>query len=111
MRILTGLLSRPAYAQIVYLTSPAARPIITRAAANLPAAQQARVAIRDLLAPHRSRQDPRQPETPGTWSTAAPATPARAPAPDSARSAPCPASSGPGPRALPTRRWSPANCG
>jgi hypothetical protein len=49
-RILAGLLSRPGYAQIVYLTGPAARPVITRAVSNLPAGQRARVAVRDLPA-------------------------------------------------------------
>jgi hypothetical protein len=47
-RIMTGLLSHPGYAQVVYLTSPAARPVVTRAAVGLPAARRARVAIRDL---------------------------------------------------------------
>jgi len=47
-RILAGLLSRPGYAQVVYLTGPAARPVVTRAVADLPAGQRARVAIRDL---------------------------------------------------------------
>jgi hypothetical protein len=50
-RIMTGLLARPGYAQVVYLAAPAARPVVTRAAAGLPAAQRARVAIRDLPAP------------------------------------------------------------
>ena len=49
-RIITGLLSRPAYDQVIYLTSPAARPVVARAARDLPAGQQARVAIRDLPA-------------------------------------------------------------
>jgi len=48
-RIMTGLLSRRAYDQVIYLTSPAARPVVARAAAALPAGQ-ARVAIRDLPA-------------------------------------------------------------
>jgi hypothetical protein len=47
-RIMNGLLSRRAYDQVVYLASPAARPVVTRAAAGLPAAQRGRVAIRDL---------------------------------------------------------------
>jgi hypothetical protein len=49
-RIMTGLLSRPGYAQVVYLTSPAARPVVARAAAGLPGARRARVAVRDLPA-------------------------------------------------------------
>ena len=48
VRIMTGLLARPCYAQVVYLAAPAARPVVTRAAASLPAPQRARVAIRDL---------------------------------------------------------------
>ena len=47
-RIITGLLSRPTYDQVIYLTSPAARPVVARAARDLPGGQQARVAIRDL---------------------------------------------------------------
>jgi hypothetical protein len=47
-RIMNGLLSRRGYAQVVYLASPAARPVVARAAAHLPAAQRSRVAIRDL---------------------------------------------------------------
>jgi hypothetical protein len=47
-RIMNGLLSRRGYAQVVYLASPAARPVVARAAAGLPAAQRDRVAIRDL---------------------------------------------------------------
>jgi hypothetical protein len=49
-RILAGLLSRPGYARVVYLTAPAARPVVARAARDLTAARQARVAIRDLPA-------------------------------------------------------------
>ena len=49
-RIMMGLLSRPVYAQVVYLTAPAARPVVARAAAGLPQSQRARVAIRDLPA-------------------------------------------------------------
>ena len=49
-RIMTGLLSPMRYATVVYLTAPAARPMVLRAAASLPAADQARVAVRDLPA-------------------------------------------------------------
>ena len=49
-RIMTGLLSPMRYAHVVYLTAPSARPVVTRAAALLPAAEQARVAVRDLPA-------------------------------------------------------------
>ena len=49
-RIMTGLLSPMRYAQVVYLTAPAARPVVTRAAASLPTGEQSRVAIRDLPA-------------------------------------------------------------
>jgi hypothetical protein len=49
-RILAGLLSPPRYAQVVYLTAPAARPVVTRVAAGLPDGQRARVAVRDLPA-------------------------------------------------------------
>jgi hypothetical protein len=48
-RILAGLLSgQPRYAQVVYLTSPAARHVVAAAAGNLPPAQRGRVAVRDL---------------------------------------------------------------
>lgn len=47
-RIMNGLLSRRGYAQVVYLASPAARPVVARAVAGLPAGQQSRVAVRDL---------------------------------------------------------------
>lgn len=46
-QITTGLLSG-SYAQVVYLTSPAARPVVTRAAAALPEPQRTRVAVRGL---------------------------------------------------------------
>jgi len=47
-RIMGGLLVPVRYAQVVYLTAPAARPVVLRAAATLPAADQARVVVRDL---------------------------------------------------------------
>jgi hypothetical protein len=47
-RIMAGLLSPPRYAQVIYLTAPAARLVVTRAAAGLPAAQADRVVVRDL---------------------------------------------------------------
>ena len=36
------------YAQVIYLTAPAARPVVTRAEAGLPAGHVARVVVRDL---------------------------------------------------------------
>ena len=53
--IIAGLLDAP-YAQVVYLASPAARPVITRAAARFPAAQAARITIHDLPAAARMPQ-------------------------------------------------------
>ena len=47
-RIMAGLLSPPRYAQVIYLTAPAARLVVTRAAAAIPADRQARIIIRDL---------------------------------------------------------------
>jgi hypothetical protein len=47
-RIMAGLLSPPRYAQVIYLTGPAARLVVTRAAAGLPAAQADRITVRDL---------------------------------------------------------------
>jgi hypothetical protein len=49
-RIMTGLLSPMRYAQVIYLTAPAARPVVTRAAAGLPPGDQARLIIRELPA-------------------------------------------------------------
>jgi hypothetical protein len=47
--IMGELLSGPArYAQVLYLTAPPARPVVTRAAAGVPADWQARMIIRDL---------------------------------------------------------------
>jgi hypothetical protein len=46
-RIMTGLLARP-YAQVVYLCAPAARPVVTRAAARLKDQGRSRIVIRDL---------------------------------------------------------------
>ena len=48
MRIMTGLLSPVRYAQVAYLISPAARSVVTRAAASLPVGEQPRVVIREL---------------------------------------------------------------
>jgi hypothetical protein len=36
------------YAQVIYLTAPAAGPVVTRAAASLLPNDQARIVIRDL---------------------------------------------------------------
>ena len=58
-RIMTELLSPLRYAQVVYLTAPAARPVVTRAVALLPAAEQVRVAVRDLPAAAFPAEPPR----------------------------------------------------
>ena len=47
-RIMAGLLSPLQYGQVIYLTAPAARPVVTRAAASLPPADQARMVVRAL---------------------------------------------------------------
>jgi len=47
-RIMAGLLARPGYAQVIYLCSPAARPVVTDTAARLPEDRRGRVAVRDL---------------------------------------------------------------
>jgi hypothetical protein len=47
-RILDALLSCARYAHVIYLTAPAARPVLTRAAASLPVSEQPRVVIREL---------------------------------------------------------------
>ena len=48
--IMAGLLSPMRYATVVYLTAPAARSVVLRAAASLPPGEQNQVAIRDLPA-------------------------------------------------------------
>jgi len=48
VEIMTGLLTSIRYAQVIYLTAPAARPVVTRAAASLPPGEQARMVVRDL---------------------------------------------------------------
>ena len=55
-RIMTGLLSPLRYAQVIYLTAPAAWPVVTRAAASLPAGEQTRLVIRDLPAAAFTRE-------------------------------------------------------
>ena len=50
LRIMSGLLSPVRYAQVAYLTAPAARSVVTRAAGSLPAGEQPRVVIRELPA-------------------------------------------------------------
>ena len=58
-RIIGGLLYPLRYAQVIYLTAPPARPVVTRAAAALRAEDQARVTVRELpavaLGPEGSR--------------------------------------------------------
>ena len=49
-QIMAGLLSPVRYAQVIYLTAPAARPVVMRAVASLPPGEQARIAVRDLPA-------------------------------------------------------------
>ncbi len=53
--IMSGLLSGQ-YAQVVYLASPAARPVVKRAAARFPAEKAARIAVTDLPAAARMPQ-------------------------------------------------------
>jgi hypothetical protein len=49
-RIMSGLLSPLRYAQVIYLTGPAARRVVTRAAGSLPPGEQARIVVRELPA-------------------------------------------------------------
>ena len=59
VRIMGGLLSPMRYAQVIYLTTRAAGPVVTRAAAALPGGEQSRVVVRELppsaLGPELSR--------------------------------------------------------
>jgi len=48
IRIMGGLLSPMRYAQVIYLTAPAAGPVVTRAAAALREEDRARVVVREL---------------------------------------------------------------
>lgn len=48
IRIMNEMLSPLRYTQVVYLIAPAARSVVTRAAAALSAEDQARLAVRDL---------------------------------------------------------------
>ncbi len=48
-RIMNGLLSPMRYAQVIYLTAPAAGPVVTRAAASVQG-DRARVVVRELPA-------------------------------------------------------------
>jgi hypothetical protein len=48
IRIMGGLLSPMRYAQVIYLTAPAAGPVVTRAAASLPEGDQIRITVREL---------------------------------------------------------------
>ncbi len=47
-RIMGGLLIPMRYAQVIYLTTPAAGPVVTRAAAALPDGERVRVTVREL---------------------------------------------------------------
>jgi hypothetical protein len=59
VRIMSGLLSLMWYAQVIYLTAPAAAPVVTRAAASVLEGDRARVVVRELppsaLGPEVSR--------------------------------------------------------
>jgi hypothetical protein len=48
VQIMTGLLSPARYAQVIYLTAPPARPVVTRSAESVSADQRSRIVIRDL---------------------------------------------------------------
>ena len=45
---MTGLLTTAPYTHVIYLTAPAALPVVTRAAASLPPREQPRVTVRGL---------------------------------------------------------------
>jgi len=47
-RIMAGLVSPARYAQVIYLTAPAARPVVTRSADTIPAGQKAKITVWDL---------------------------------------------------------------
>jgi hypothetical protein len=47
-RIMSELLTAVRYERVIYLTAPAARPVVLRAAESLPPGERARVVVRDL---------------------------------------------------------------
>jgi hypothetical protein len=47
-RIMAGLLTAGQYTHVIYLTAPAALPVVTRAAASLPPGERPRVTVREL---------------------------------------------------------------
>jgi len=47
-RIMGELLTCTQYSLVIYLTAPAARPVVSRAAASLPPGEQPRITVRDL---------------------------------------------------------------
>jgi hypothetical protein len=47
-RIMGELLTSMQYSLVIYLTAPAARAVVTRAAASLPPGDQPRIAVREL---------------------------------------------------------------
>ena len=49
-RIMGELLTSAQYSLVIYLTAPAARSVVSRAASSLPPAEQPRVTVRDLPA-------------------------------------------------------------
>ena len=49
-RIMGELLTCTQYSLVIYLTAPAARPVVSRAAASLPLGEQPRITVRDLPA-------------------------------------------------------------
>ena len=55
-RIMTGLLTPPRYARVLYLTAAAAEPVVTRAAAALPRPEQARLTVETLPRSALTRQ-------------------------------------------------------
>jgi hypothetical protein len=56
--IMTELVTFTQYSLVVYLTAPAARPVVTRAAASLPPGERSRIAVRDLPAIAVSAEPP-----------------------------------------------------
>ena len=47
-QIMTGLMTSPRYARVLYLTAAAAESVVTRAAATLPRQEQARLTVQNL---------------------------------------------------------------
>ena len=59
VEIMTELLASIRYAQVIYLTAPGARTVVTRVAASLPPGERSRMVVRDLPESAFTEEPPR----------------------------------------------------